>query len=330
MKVLKRHGLKVGFYHYVDATTTDAAVAEAQHFANTIAGTDPDCKLAIDFESFGSLSAAQVSSMTDAFLTELHAITGKEVIIYSNAYSTGAYLSQDLANRYQLWVANYGVSSPGGSHWSAWTGWQYSSTGSVPGVSGAVDLDYYTDNIFMNSTGALPGNYINHVDTATGQYTVQPGDTLSGIAAMYGTTVDSLVALNGIQNPNLIYVNQVLNIREGHTTVHTTGTGTQYTVQPGDTLSGIAAMYGTTVSELASLNGIQNPNLIYVNQVLNVNGGGDTHGPGYAVYTVRAGDTLSAISLKYGTTVQHIADINGIANVNLIYVGQVLRVSTIE
>ena len=49
--------------------------------------------------------------------------------------------------------------------------------------------------------------------TPTGKtYTVAKGDTLSGIAAQYGTTVDTLVELNGIQNPNLIVVGQVLKL----------------------------------------------------------------------------------------------------------------------
>lgn len=95
-------------------------------------------------------------------------------------------------------------------------------------------------------------------------YTVVSGDTLSGIAAKYGVTVDAIVTANGIQNPNLIYPGQRLSIPIGGTaaTKHT------YTVQSGDTLSGIAAKFGTTYQALASANGIQNPNLIYPGQVI--------------------------------------------------------------
>ena len=44
-------------------------------------------------------------------------------------------------------------------------------------------------------------------------YTIQPGDTLSGIAAKYGTSVSSLVALNGIANPDVIYAGQTIRVK---------------------------------------------------------------------------------------------------------------------
>ena len=88
------------------------------------------------------------------------------------------------------------------------------------------------------------------------------GDTLSRIAAKYGTTVAKLVEINGIKNPNLIRVGQVLRLPGG---------AVKYTVVAGDTLSRIAAKYGTTVAKLAADNGIKNPNLIHVGQVITIN-----------------------------------------------------------
>jgi len=100
--------------------------------------------------------------------------------------------------------------------------------------------------------------------STTTTYTVKRGDTLSGIAAKYGTTVANLQKLNGISNPNKIYVGQKLKISGSAPAKQ------YYTVKVGDTLSGIAAKYGTSVSRLASLNGIKNPNLIRVGQKLRV------------------------------------------------------------
>ena len=71
-----------------------------------------------------------------------------------------------------------------------------------------------------------------------GTYTVQAGDTLTAIANKYGTTVDSLVALNNIADKNKIYVGQVLKISGA-----TSNNSTSYTVQAGDTLSGIARFH---------------------------------------------------------------------------------------
>ena len=97
---------------------------------------------------------------------------------------------------------------------------------------------------------------------AAGTYTVKSGDTLSRIAAAHGTTVAKLVEINGIKNPNLIRVGQVLRLPGG---------AVKYTVVAGDTLSRIAAKYGTTVAKLAADNGIKNPNLIHVGQVITIN-----------------------------------------------------------
>lgn len=96
-----------------------------------------------------------------------------------------------------------------------------------------------------------------------------------------------------------------------------------YTVRSGDTLSSIAAKFGTNYQTLASLNGISNPNLIYAGQVLRVNGSASA---GSVYYTVRAGDNLSAIASRYGTSYQSIAALNGLANPNLIFAGQTLKI----
>lgn len=96
--------------------------------------------------------------------------------------------------------------------------------------------------------------------------------------------------------------------------------GTTYIVQSGDTLSGIASRYGTTYQELARINGIANPDLIYPGQVITVTGNGGVK------YTVQRGDTLSGIASRYVTTYQELARINGIANPDLIYPGQVLTI----
>lgn len=97
-----------------------------------------------------------------------------------------------------------------------------------------------------------------------------------------------------------------------------------YTVKSGDTLSGIAAKYKTTVAKLVSLNGIKNPNLIKVGQKLKVTG--KAPAPAKQYYTVKKGDTLSAIASRYGTTWQKLQSLNGIKNANVISVGQKIRV----
>lgn len=106
-----------------------------------------------------------------------------------------------------------------------------------------------------------------------------------------------------------------------------------YTVKRGDTLTSIASYYGTTVEEIAEINNITNPNLIYQGQILKIltNSniqGSQTNEMGHTVYTVRRGDNLWNISKRYGVTIQSIVDVNQIRNPNLIYPGQKLRIPT--
>jgi len=112
-------------------------------------------------------------------------------------------------------------------------------------------------------------------------HTVRRGENLTRISRMYGVSVWQIAQVNNIHNPSLIFVGQVLCIPS---TFHPPGPvpprpphpqppawcGQFYTVQFGDTLSGIARRCGTTVNSLMYLNGIHNPNFIRAGQVLRI------------------------------------------------------------
>lgn len=110
--------------------------------------------------------------------------------------------------------------------------------------------------------GLLPG-----VAHARLDYRVQGGDTLSAIAARHGVSAASLVDANGLDDPDRIVAGTVLVIPGGE------GPAGGHVVQPGETLSAIAARYGVSTSALAEANGITNPNLIRAGQHLRVAGG---------------------------------------------------------
>ncbi|HAJ37395.1 MAG TPA: peptidoglycan-binding protein, partial [Chloroflexi bacterium] len=101
---------------------------------------------------------------------------------------------------------------------------------------------------------------------------VQPGDTLASLAWQHGVSLHELIAVNGIYNPDLIFVGQTLTLPGcGAPVDPAPGPGNpvqSYTVQPGDTLSQIAAWYGVSVQQLCEVNGLWDPNMIYVGQVL--------------------------------------------------------------
>ena len=116
----KANDLKVGFYHYVTAQNEENAKEQAIFFARVIAGKSLDCRLAMDFEDFGSLSISEINNISKVFLETLEQETGSQVLIYSNAYSARNIFSIELT-KYPLWVANYNVSSPSGNgKWQTW------------------------------------------------------------------------------------------------------------------------------------------------------------------------------------------------------------------
>lgn len=109
--------------------------------------------------------------------------------------------------------------------------------------------------------------------TGTVVYTVQPGDTLYRIASIYGTTANAIAQQNGIVNPTLLQIGQQLTIpTSGTGSGVPSATGGVYVVQPGDTLSSIAARYGTTTWDIAYANNLPNANFIRAGQTLVIPG----------------------------------------------------------
>ena len=144
--------------------------------------------------------------------------------------------------------------------------------------AGGVFLSNNT-NFINNTVGINKVVLAQTSHSSTILYTVQTGNTLSGIAYKYGVTVSQLQQWNNISNPNLIYTGQVLKIYQmsegqasgkNRTSSSSNSSYTTYTVQAGNTLSGIAYKYGVTISQLQQWNNIPNPNQIYVGQTLKI------------------------------------------------------------
>lgn len=331
----RANGLKIGFYHYVTARTEEQARRQAQFFVSVISGKVADCKLAMDFESFGSLSREEINRIGLVFLQTVEQLSGKEVILYSNAYTANNIWRGELTN-YPLWVAQYGVNEPqNNGTWDSWAGWQYTDMGEVNGISTYVDRNRFTQEVLLDDTAIVPpveqpedpdqgegegGN--EQPTTNTMEITIQWGDTLSELAIQYHTTVAELVRLNDIQNPNLIYAGETLIVPSAN---EQTGQSQVYTVKRGDTLSEIAIKYGTTVQAIAQDNNISNVNLIYPGQRLVIR---DTcrYDCGHRIYTVKPGDSLWTIARRYNTTIANIVRLNRIQNPRLIYPGQIFRI----
>ena len=158
------------------------------------------------------------------------------------------------------------------------------------------------------------------------RYRVRRGDTLGRIAKRFDTTVSTLVAMNNMDQAHLIQPGQILHVPAGRIAAPSADPDPvqprkpqRYRVQPGDSLSVIAARFNTTVATLAMLNGLSKPYLIKPGQVLDV-----AQPMPLRRYQVKRGDTLGRVAKRFQTTVAMLAALNGLRKPYVIKTGQTL------
>jgi LysM repeat protein len=200
----------------------------------------------------------------------------------------------------------------------------------------------------LTPTVTIGGTPISNDFPGTITHTVRAGDTVGVLATLYGSSVEAIIAVNGLNQSAFIRVGQglVIPVRLSSPATSTPTitpivpivptfppevppNNTIYVVQPGDTLFRLAVRFNTTTTTIAQLNGITNVNLIKVGQQLLIPSGGavilPTPMPSTPqTYLVQPGDTLFRIALRFRLPLRQIAQTNGIFDVNRIYVGQVL------
>lgn len=307
--------------------------------------------VALDYESGAS---ADKQANTNAILHGMRMIkaAGYTPMYYSGKPYTVANVYVDQIIREfpnSLWMAaypDYNVTPvPNYNVFPSMDGvaiYQFTSTYIAGGLDGNVDLTGITDNGYTKnnkpetetpsiSQGQQADNTPKYDIAAGNQVKVKFGANVwatgeaiptwvKGRTYTVAQTSGGRVLLSGINS----WINkadvEIISVSSAPIQAPATST---YTVQSGDTLSSIASKFGTSYQTLASLNGISNPNLIYVGQALRVNGSASASS---VYYTVRTGDNLSAIASRYGTSYQSIAALNGLSNPNLIYAGQTLKI----
>ncbi|RRK34505.1 LysM peptidoglycan-binding domain-containing protein [Schaedlerella arabinosiphila] len=273
-----RVGIPAGAYWFCYALSPEDAKKEADGCLEVIAPYRLEYPICYDIEQASityaeqngvTITPALATQIVKAFCSRIQE-RGYYAMYYSNQNFLETYLPLEMTQQYALWFARYGSRYDGLDYGI----WQYTSTGSVPGIAGNVDLD----TGYVDYASVIRKAGLNHLDSKPTPppkptppsadyitYVVQSGDTLSEIAERYGTTYQTLASLNQISDPNLIHPGQTIRIPE-----NSSSASQYYTIQSGDTLSEIAQRFGTSVNTLMSLNGISDPNLIYAGNKLRI------------------------------------------------------------
>ncbi len=179
-------------------------------------------------------------------------------------------------------------------------------------------------------------------------HVVQRGETLYRVSLQYGRSIAEIAQANGLTEPYTLHAGNQLTIpapggapqapAAPAPPAETQPTGTaSYIVLRGESLAIIAAKFNTTYLVLAQLNAIADPNVLHVGQVLQVPAPATTTAPASGTapppaeattrsYTVQRGDSLATIAAQFDTTFFELARMNGIANPDVLKVGQVLTV----
>jgi GH25 family lysozyme M1 (1,4-beta-N-acetylmuramidase) len=204
-----------GAYDFADFNTVSAS-SEAAHFLS-VAGSyvqEGYLRPALDMEGSTSMTKTQISNWVNSWASYVYSHTSVLAVVYASQSFASSYFNSSVpAEPSQYWEANYNgqnlyTGNPGSSTpYSTWTMWQVSSTGSVPGVTGNVDLDTYNGSIdqMIDDGGVVSsaGAKFNAGDTIT----VNSAQKAWNTYATNGTYVTEPVGKQGVvQSSTPVYI----------------------------------------------------------------------------------------------------------------------------
>lgn len=266
-------GKKLGFYHF--ARPTNDPVREADFFYNNCRGYFGKGIPILDWESGNTSNVAWAKRWLD----RVYQLSGVKPVIYmSESVVNANNWSAVAAADYGLWVAKYRDNNPdynysmanAGSRpkvkwWKFYCMWQWTSTGRLNGYGGYLDCDvFYGDQSTWDAYVGKSTSVAKPQPKPAAKTTSQLAEEV--IAGQWGNGTDRKKRLTDA-GYNYDAVQKVVNQKMAakKQTAHV-----YYVVKRGDTLSAIASKYGTTYQKLAQMNGIANPNRIYVGQKIRV------------------------------------------------------------
>ncbi|GGM64687.1 glycoside hydrolase [Longimycelium tulufanense] len=257
-------GIAVGGYHYAHPGSVTVQVDHfvAQLDARRLLGSGSLWPM-LDMEESGF---GDPNPFISEFIRLFRERTGRPLLVYANlSWFTARLRPDEWVGDNALWLALYNgdpANTEGYAH-PRLALHQHTSQGNVNGFPGFVDRNvtvggWSVGQLVLDGTAPTPVPEPPPAPRPVGwvDYRVQPGDTLSGIAAARRASWQELQRVNGIPNADLIYAGQVIRVPAGGQG------GERYQIRPGDTLWALAQRWGTTVDVIASRNGIANPDFI--------------------------------------------------------------------
>jgi LysM repeat protein len=207
-------------------------------------------------------------------------------------------------------------------------------------------------------SSSIPAAFMPAQPSAPAEYTIARGDTISAIAGKFGLNTAEILTLNNLRPNTIIYPGQKIKLSGSAASPAApapasapsapASSGGSYTVKAGDTLSAIASRHNVGLSEIFSWNGLNMRSIIYPGQKIRVGSGeaapaapapqpaaapaapaaapaapAPAAAPGGS-YTIKAGDTLSAIASKHGVKLSDILAANKLSMTTVIYPGNKL------
>lgn len=231
-------GLKVGAYHYSYATNPTMAADEADFCLHILSGRHLDYPVAYDLEdrSQAGVSPDVMTQIVQTFCGKLR-LAGYKPAVYSYVNFYNAKLTSPLVAQYDTWIANF-VQDSAPRFGRAYTMWQYSSGGSVQGISGRCDMDYsYVD--YTGTPSVVPST---PMDPMTFRCDTDSCALPSGGRYTYKiTTADTIPPSAVSSNPSSVTVSGPTGISDGYLF-------TIYNVGPGEATVTTTAADGRTVS----------------------------------------------------------------------------------
>lgn len=291
----KRLNIPVGVYVYVYSSSVETVKSGANWTVERLKGKNLELPVYIDMEdaSISKLGKDKLTEMVFEFNKIIEA-SGRWAGVYANKNWFDNYLHKDnIKKRFTTWIAHYGINE--NTYNGQYDILQYTDKGSIAGINGKCDLNV----MYRDLVGEIRGNKAPVNPTPTPEPTPAPttlkykvGDRVN-VSSYYASSTDPVekaviknatgtitkVLTNGCHNPYLLDNGNIGWCNDGDirgfATGNTTTTApkssvTYYTVKSGDTLSKIAAKFGTTYQKIAKDNGISNPDEIYVGQKLKI------------------------------------------------------------